>query len=461
MIFKSRLILALLLFAFSASGADLRKQSEASLKKGAAFFYTINTQGGYVYHVTPDLSLRWGEGPKDEHTIEVQPPGTPAVGQSFLRTYQVTGDEQALKAAKEAAYALIRGQNKYGGWDHTIDFEHLSDEKVSFDDNQSQSAVSFLMAMDQQIEDSLISAATQGALKMMMTAQLDNGAWPHMYPEQGNYHDYATFNDGGINDCIRVMLEAYQYYDNDEAIEKSLRRAARFMMISQLPPPQPGWAQQYNEFLQPAWARTFEPPSVCPSVTIKNINTLIDLYLVLGEETLLEPIPDAIRWLREIRMENGKWARFVELGTNKALYYDRPRIRVDNLEDLHPERLTGYAYESDLESALEASSLRYEKAMELGNKKLWKEEHHLLTKGQVAKRLDLLAMDVKKIVEAQESSGAWITKNDRFKKRMPAGERWNGQYLVMDRISSEVFNENVAILCEYIELSDQLENKQE
>jgi hypothetical protein len=96
--------------------------------------------------------------------------------------------------------------------------------------------------------------------------------------------------------------------------------------------------------------------------------------------------------------------------------------------------------------------------MELGNKKLWKEEHHVLTKEQVAKRLEDLSRDVKKIVEAQDSSGAWITKNDRFKKRMPAGERWNGQYLVMDRISSEVFNENVAILCEYIELSDQLDH---
>jgi Pectic acid lyase len=286
MILKSRLIVALLLFAFCASGADLRKQAEASLKKGVNFFYTINTHGGYVYNVTPDLMMHWGEGPKDEHTIEVQPPGTPAVGLSFTRAYQVTGEKQALKAAKEAAYALIRGQNKYGGWDHTIDFEHLSDEKVSFDDNQSQSAVSFLMALDQQIEDSLISAATQGALKMMMTAQLVNGGWPHMYPEQGNYHDYATFNDGGINDCIRVMLEAYQYYNNDEVIEKSLRRAARFMMISQLPPPQPGWAQQYNEFLQPAWARTFEPPSVCPSVSIKNINTLIDCNCLPGYTTL-------------------------------------------------------------------------------------------------------------------------------------------------------------------------------
>ena len=455
---KSRMIIALLLFAGCAVGADLRKESEASLKKGVAFFYTVNAHGGYVYNVTPDLSLRWGEGQKDEHTIEVQPPGTPAVGQTFLLAYQVTGDEQALNSAKEAAYALIRGQNKYGGWEHTINFANLSNKEVSFDDNQSQSAVSFLMAMDQQIEDSLISAATKRALDMMITTQLSNGGWPHKYPEQGNYHDYATFNDGGINDCIRVMLEAYQFYNNDESIKKSLQKAARFMMISQLPPPQPGWAQQYNEFLQPAWARTFEPPSVCPAVTIKNINTLIDLYLVLGDETLLEPIPDALRWLREIRMENGKWARFVELGTNKALYYDRTRIRVDNLEDLHPERRTGYAYETDLESQLEASSERYKKAIQLGNKSLWEEEHPIFTKEQVTKRLSVLSLVVKKILETQESSGAWITKNDRFKEELPKGERWNGQYLVMDRISSAVFNQNVATLCEYIELSNQLEN---
>ncbi|MDA3879537.1 MAG: hypothetical protein PF436_04045 [Prolixibacteraceae bacterium] len=458
MIQKSIMIIAIMLFAFCANGADLRKQVEASLKKGVAFFYTTNTHGGYVYNVTPDLSLRWGEGPKDEHKIEVQPPGTPAVGQSFLRVYQATGNVQALKYAKEAAYALIRGQNQYGGWEHTINFAKLSNKMVSFDDNQSQAAVSFLMAMDQQIDDDLISAATKRALEMMVATQLSNGGWPHMYPEQGNYHDYATFNDAGINDCIRVMIEAYRYYNNDEAIEKSLRKATRFMIISQLPPPQPGWAQQYNEFLQPAWARTFEPPSVCPTVTIRNINTLIDLYLVLGQKTLLEPIPDAIRWLREIRMENGKWARFVELGTNKALYYDRPRIRVDKLEDLHPERRTEYAYETDLEEQLEASSTRYEKAIKLGHENLWKEENPELTQKQIIERIETISIDVEKILKTQESSGVWITKNDRFKKTMPKGERWNGQYLTMDRISSEVFNENIATLCEYIELSSQLDN---
>lgn len=438
----------------NSNKTELKKQAEASLIKGTAFFYTINSHGGYVYNVTPDLSMRWGEGPKDEHTIEVQPPGTPAVGQSFLRAYLATGDTKSLKYATEAVYALIKGQNKYGGWEHTINFKNLSHKKVSFDDNQSQSAISFLMAMDQETKDSTISIATKKALKMMMTTQLDNGGWPHMYPEQGDYHDYATFNDRGINDCIRVMLEAYQYYSNDEVIKKSLNKAARFLMMSQLPPPQPGWAQQYNEYLQPAWARSFEPPSVCPKVTLDNINTLIDLFLILGNENLLDPIPDALRWMREIRMENGKWARFVELGTNKALYYDRSRIRVNKLEDIHLERRTGYAYESILEAKLEKSSNRYEKAVKLGNKKLWKDEHHVLNKEQIINRLNALSNDVDKILKAQESSGAWITKNDRFKKKMPKGERWNGQYLTMDRISSRTFNKNVAILCEYIELSN-------
>jgi hypothetical protein len=253
------------------------------------------------------------------------------------------------------------------------------------------------------------------------------------------------------------MIEAYRFYGDNKTIEKGLRKAARFMMMSQLPPPQPGWAQQYNEFLQPAWARSFEPPSVCPLVTIKNINTLMDLYLVLKDEALLEPIPDALRWLHDIRLENGKWARFVELGTNKALYYDRMRIRVDRMEDLHPERLTGYGYETDLESQLEAAGKRYEKALKLGYKGLWKDENPELSKEEVTKRLKALSTSVKKILRDQESSGAWITRDDRFKKRMPRGVRWNGQYLVMDRISSSVFNQNVAILCEYIKLSHRLD----
>lgn len=452
--FIRRVSIALLLSPVWLGAQDLRPQAAAALRQGVAFFQTLNVHGGYVYDVTPDLTQRWGEGPKDADTIEVQPPGTPAVGQAFLRAFRTTGDPAALAAARAAADALMRGQNRNGGWDHTINFADLSDDTVSFDDNQSQSAISFLLALGQVDPDPRLAAAIQRALAMMIETQLPNGGWPHLYPPRGNYHDFATFNDGGINDCVRVMIEAHQLYPDDPNLTASLRRAARFLVISQLPPPQPGWAQQYNEFLQPAWARTFEPASVCPAVTVRNLGTLIDLFVALGDDTLLEPIPDALRWLATIRLPNGKWARFVELGTDKPLYYDRGRIRVDSIAALHPERATGYGYENDLTGPIEKCTQRYQRALTLGRKGLRREEQAAPSAARVTQRLRSLSAAVEKILAAQEPSGAWITRNDRFKSPPPPGERWNGQYTVADRISSAVFNANVEVLCDYLELSD-------
>lgn len=435
----------------------LRPQAEAALLKGVAFFQTIQAHGGYVYSVTPDLSHRWGEGPKDPDTIEVQPPGTPAVGQSFLRAYRVTGHPQALAAARAAAGALIAGQNRHGGWDHTIDFAHPGNETVSFDDDQTQSAISFLLALNRAAPDEQLTAATRRALDLMVRSQLPNGGWPHLYPPRGNYHDYATFNDRGINDCVRVMLEAHALEPDNAEILQSLRRVARFIMISQHPPPQPGWAQQYNEFLQPAWARTFEPASLGPSETLHNIETLIDLWLGLGDATLLEPIPDALRWVDSLRLPNGRWARFVELGTNQPLYYDRGRIRVDRVEDLHPERRTGYAYQVDLASRLAAAQRRYRLALELGRDGLRRAETAAESPEAAERRLKALTDQVRRIIAEQEPNGAWITRNDRFKSDLPEGVRWNGEYTVMDRIKSQVFNDHVAVLCAYLELSARLE----
>ena len=57
-----------------------------------------------------------------------------------------------LKAAKDAANALIKGQNELAGWDHKIYFDRPKGDVVSFDDNQTQGAISFLMALDQETE---------------------------------------------------------------------------------------------------------------------------------------------------------------------------------------------------------------------------------------------------------------------------------------------------------------------
>jgi hypothetical protein len=451
---RASLILLLLSCTASLSGqsttAPLAQRCRDGLDRAVAFFQSISTQGGYVYYVTPDLSQRWGEGVADEHTIEVQPPGTPAVGQTFLRVYEVTGSRPALTAALDAAHALIRGQNALGGWQHTIRFDRKPGRSVSFDDDQTQGAISFLMALDRHVDDEALSAGIERALDMMLEAQLADGGWPHVYPEQGNYHDYATFNDEGINDCIRVMTEAHRFYQKSE-YRQSLDRAGRYLMISQLPPPQPGWAQQYNAYLQPAWARAFEPPSVCPSVTVNNINTLMDLTLYTGREGYLEAIPDAVRWLEEIRLPNGKWARFVELYTNNALYYDRGRKRVDSTEELHIERRTGYGYEVDLSHRLAAAKRRFAEIQDLGVDGYLEKNNQALSTQDRENRAKHLVPRVETLLGELDDQGCWLSRRDRYKKIVP-GKLWNGEYEEQDRISSAVFNRNARVLCEYLEM---------
>ena len=433
--------------------------AEVALEKGIRFYHSISIKGGYVYNYTLDMKEKWGEGLTDDFTIEVQPPGTPAVGMAFLRVFQVSGNSESLEAAKDAAYALITGQNDLGGWEHKIYFDRPKSTRVSFDDDQTQSAIRFLMALDQVIENKKVTHAVNKALDMMLISQLKSGGWPHKFPEQGNYHDFATFNDQGINDCIKVMIDAHRYY-RDKKYQESLNRAGRFMNISQLPPPQPGWAQQYNQFLQPAWARSFEPPSVCSSVTLNNINSLIDLYLYTNSNEYLEPIPDALRWLNEIQLENGKWPRFVELGTGKPLYYDRGRIRVQSIEELHIERRAGYGYQVNLRDRLKNTTHRFERVEKLKAIKYKKNQNRQLTKEEYQKKIVDLLPHMKTILADLDEQGRWITCNDRFKKHVP-GKRWNGEYRVADRISSAVFIRNVNALCDFRELVEKLRVKNE
>lgn len=438
----------------TADAPNLARDARAALQKGIAYFHSLAIEGGYVYHYSLDLKETWGEGKTDNRTIEVQPPGTPAVGMSFLAAWRATKEPAFLQAAQDAGSALIRGQNALGGWEHKIYFDRPTGRSVSFDDDQTQSAIRFLIELDREIDRPALSEAVEKALDMMLATQLKDGGWPHQYPAQGNYHDYATFNDGGINDCIRVMLEAHRQYGKEEYLQ-SLRKVGRFLMISQLPPPQPGWAQQYTEYLQPAWARAFEPPAVCPQVTIRNIHSLLDLYLHTGRREYLEPIPDALSWLDASRMTNGKWGRFLEIGTNKALYYDRGRIRVDSLEELSLERRTGYSYEQDLSAPLAAARSRFEGIAEASFAAFPASESAPPSREALLAKRESLAASVREIIAAQDAQGRWISVQDRFRKEVP-GQIWNGEYRTEDRISSAVFNRNVGVLCAFLALEEAL-----
>ncbi|MBU1101864.1 MAG: pectate lyase [Bacteroidetes bacterium] len=422
---------------------DLFKEASKALEKGADYFYSINTRGGYAHNYNLDLSIKWGEDILEANEIEIEPPGTPSVGEAFLKAYDVTGMEKYLKYAEATGYALIDGQNSFGGWDHTIDFDRMEDhEVVSLDDNHTQSAISFLIKLSEVSSDTLIHRGLERALNLMLECQFENGAWPHLYPKQGNYHDYATFNDGGINNCVELMMEAYAS-TGKKKFKESIKKAGYYIYISQYHPPQTGWAQQYNEFLQPVWARTFEPPSLSALVTIRNIYTLLDIYLLTEEKSLLDVIPDAFNWLESIKLENGKYPRFVELGTNKPLYYDRGRKQVNSVEELSVERRNKYGYEQDLESFISSAKKLFKSI--LAKEKIKSVGDYFTEVPDEAKLNGL----VQKVIDSQETNGSWIKKDDNYRK-IKKGEMWDGVSTREDRISSRMFIKNLEILTEYI-----------
>lgn len=157
-------LLGLLLPTLPARADDaLRDRAAKALRQAADFFRTqVAVEGGYLWRYGEDLRLREGERKAAATQAWVQPPGTPSVGTAFLRAYEATGDVYYLDAAKETAYALVRGQLRSGGWDYHIEFDpklrppyayrvggsEKGRDVTTLDDDTTQSAVRFLMQVD-------------------------------------------------------------------------------------------------------------------------------------------------------------------------------------------------------------------------------------------------------------------------------------------------------------------------
>jgi PelA/Pel-15E family pectate lyase len=381
----------LLVLPCAITRGDLRQQAATGLAKAINFYHQhVAVEGGYVYRYSADLQLREGEGKAGSQTIWVQPPGTPAVGAAILEAYQRTDEQAYLNATLDAARALVRGQMHSGGWTNRIEFDPVDRKRFayrvdgppgkrarnisSFDDDQTQSAVRFLVRLDvatkRQHDD--IHQAAQLALAAILANQHRNGAWSQVFdgahthddqPKQASYPDdwprkypggdywwHYTFNDGVMAAIINTLLEAAELYDEPKYKQAAIR-GGEFILLAQMPEPQPAWAQQYNADMHPAWARKFEPPAISSSESVGIIRALLALQKATGDKRFLEPIPTALDWLRRSALPDGRHARFYELKTNKPLYMTRDYELTYEADDLptHYSFITGSMNVTQLE----------------------------------------------------------------------------------------------------------------
>ena len=400
----------------------------------------VANRGGFLFHYSQDFSKQWGELPARKSQIWVQPPGTPAVGQVLLDAYLKTGDEQYLNYAETVARALIWGQLPAGGWNYLIDFKPTGLKKwyeevganargweefyhsygnATFDDDTTASATRFLLRFYHATLDPSYEPALLKALSFILEAQYPNGAWPQRYPlnaeyphgEHPDYTPYYTYNDGVMSNNIYLLLEAYEKL-GEEKYREAARRGMDFYLISQLPSPQGGWAQQYTLDLQPGWARSYEPAAVCSGQTVKNIRDLETFFLVTGDRRYLGPISKALNWLRRSVLEStspGTHATFYQVGTNRPLFA-RHFAEGGKLTGYHvgyePFDLPSYGGYAKLDLDALDREFRQIQAVTTDSARV-----RMLEEREDERELRRRppAEEVLNILATQEKSGAWIT----------------------------------------------------
>ncbi len=420
----------------------LRQEACNALRRATAYFrQEVSTQGGYLWRYSEDLERREGEDRADDQTVWLEPPGTPAVGMAFLQAYWDTGDRCYLDAALAAGDCLIRGQLRSGGWDNSITFDPVRRRKYAYrvdrpksnqslrntttlDDNKTQSAVRLLVHLDITLnfENERLHEATLYALQALVDAQYPNGAWPQRfsappdpnahpirrasYPESWSrtfsktqYGGYYTFNDSVIGDVVDVMVLAHSVYQ-DQRYLKAVERGGEFILLAQMPDPQPAWAQQYDLEMHPAWARKFEPPAVTGGESQGVIRTLCQIYRQTGQRRYLDAIPRAITYLRQSELPDGRLARFYELRTNRPLYFTRDYVLTYSDADMP----THYGFKTG--NGLDALERAYQQALAWPRAELGPKPYRRPTPGVRASR-ELIAQ-VRAVIEALDDQGRWL-----------------------------------------------------
>jgi hypothetical protein len=343
-----------------------------------------------------------------------------------------------LDAAVQTALALVKGQLQSGGWDYRIEFDPAKRSQYAYrangqpgerarnvttlDDNTTQSAVRYLMHIDQHLEfkNEPIHEAAKFALDSLLKAQYPNGAWPQRFsappkaedfpvikanfPESWprtwpneNYMSYYTLNDNAQADVIDVMFEAAEIYKDSRYFDAG-RRGGDFLILAQMPDPQPAWAQQYNAQMQPAWARKFEPASVTGGESQGAIRILMAVYRQTGDKKYLEPIPRALDYLKRSELPNGRIPRFLELKTNRPLYFTRQYELVYTADDLP----THYSFIGT--SNVDRLRAEYERLLTTEPSRL-KPSRREETSSRPSRDL---AAAARQAIDALDSRGAWV-----------------------------------------------------
>jgi PelA/Pel-15E family pectate lyase len=293
---------------------------------------------------------------------------------------------------------ILLFQKDNGGWPKNYDFFAIlapeqtktvkaakSETNTTFDNGNTYTQIAALaIAYDVTKADKYKEGCLKG-LEYTLKAQYGNGGWPQYYPiEKNNYSSHITYNDDamlGIMLLYKDIIDGesqYSFVDGkllgkiQIAYNKGLDCILKTQIIDDGKPT--AWCQQYDEVtLQPAWARKFEPPSICNKESAGLVLFLMSINH--PGKSIIDAIQNSVVWFNESIIHNtlvkripaprvvtpykvsvsdrvvvidsmapSIWTRYYELKTHRPMFCNRDSKVVYSLSEVLRERRDGYGW---------------------------------------------------------------------------------------------------------------------
>ncbi|MCU0252542.1 MAG: pectate lyase [Vicinamibacterales bacterium] len=290
--------------------------------------------------------------------------------------------------ARAVADSVIQYQSRHGGWPKSTDLAVAprSPDDIpppgggradSLDNDATTLPMQFLARVAHATGEARYREAFSRGVDYLLAAQYPNGGWPQFYPLRGEYYSRITYNDGAMVRALTVLRDTAAGrppYDFVDAIRRAragaaVERGIDCIVRSQIR--QDGkltaWGAQHDEqTLAPAWARTYEPPSLSGSESVGVVRFLMEIEQ--PTPAIVAAVQGAVEWfgavtIRGLRLEEfidaeGRkdrrvvaasaaaplWARFYELGTNRPIFLGRDSVVRYSFAEIELERRIGYQY---------------------------------------------------------------------------------------------------------------------
>jgi PelA/Pel-15E family pectate lyase len=353
----------------------LSTYSIAQVNKETEVFRTISMSPFY------DSSHHWYDIHDDNNIVN------PVVNQLRYKETEIT---------KIADNILIFQRNN-GGWPKNYDMQAiLTKEQVdsvvrtrnklntTFDNSTTFTHIEYLARVYTFTKIERYRDACLRGIKFIINAQYPNGGWPQYFPLENNYSRRITFNDGAYCGIMEVLKKIINNDPDFSFIENEIREKIKIVFekgldcILKTQIVDNGrltvWCQQHNEIdLKPAWARAFEPPSICNGESASIV--LLLMSIDNPGERIINSVQSAVKWFNESKIYNTKietvfappersqwktttfdrvvvfdslappiWTRYYELGTEKPLFCDRNSKFLYSMAEVSRERRSGYGW---------------------------------------------------------------------------------------------------------------------